>query len=206
MSSPSSKQLQAKKAAYDTYHEGQDYFYGRDRRRPNFRRAFPLLLIGAKAGFRHAQNLVGFCLDHGKGVARDHRAARRWYAKAARAGHVIATLNLAISYELGIGGKRSPKRAVELYKIAAKAGDAWAQCNLGVCYLDGVGVKENRAAGLRWMKRAAMQDEPKAQFNMGQEYAEARGKANRRRAIEWLTKASSHGHKQAKRLLAKLES
>lgn len=190
--------------ADEAFVRGQASFYGSRQRRPSYRIAFPLLLTAAKAGIPHAQNLVGFCLDQGKGVARDPLAARRWYARAARAGHIIATVNLAMCYRSGAGGPRSPKRAAELYRIAANAGDAWTQCNLGVMYLDGEGVKADRRAGLRWMKAAAMQGDSKAQYNLGRAYFEAGGKTNTKHASDWLAKAASQGHGRASRLLRRV--
>ena len=192
--------------ADEAFARGQDSFYGSRRRRRSFKNAYPLLLVAAKAGIPHAQNLVGFCLDEGKGAIRDRRAARRWYAKAARAGHVIATVNLAMSYESGVpGGARSSTRTAELYRTAAKRGDACAQCNLGVMYLDGDGVKPDGREGLRWMRAAAMQGDPKAQYNLGRAYFEAGGTANTKQAIKWLTKASRNAHTRAASLLRRLK-
>jgi hypothetical protein len=183
---------------------GQDSFYGSRRRRRNFAKAFPLLMVAARAGIPHAQNLVGYCLDEGKGVKRDRAAARRWYAKAARAGHTVATVNLAMSYEFGTGGRRSPKRAAALYRTAAQVGDAWAQCNLGVLYLDGDGVEEDWSAGVRWLKAAASQGEPKAQYNLGRAYLELGGNDNRKRALRWLATATRNGHAEAARLFKRV--
>lgn len=65
----------------DPFNLGQSYFYGAGGR-PNYKKAFPLLLSAAKDGYPHAQNLIGFSLDSGLGVRRDpatrrSRGARR---------------------------------------------------------------------------------------------------------------------------------
>ena len=127
--------------AAEAFARGQDSFYGSRRRRRSFKNAYPMLFVAAKAGIPHAQNLVGFCLDEGKGITRNRRAARHWYAKAARAGHVIATVNLAMSYASGIGGSRSLKRAAELYQTAAKTG--------------GLGAVQPRRDVFRWQRGQA---------------------------------------------------
>jgi TPR repeat protein len=49
----------------------------------DFRKAFPLLMVAAKNGHPHAQNLVGYCYDLGLGPRRNEKTAVHWYAKAA---------------------------------------------------------------------------------------------------------------------------
>ena len=69
----------------------------------NYRRAFPLLLIAAKNGHPHAQNLVGYCYDLGLGPKGDAKVAVHWYKKAAQNDYSEAIYNLAVCYEKGIG-------------------------------------------------------------------------------------------------------
>ena len=98
----------------------------------NYRKAFPLLLEGARAGYIHAQNLVGYCYSCGLGTYEDNELAVFWFAKAAKQGHNGALYNLALCYEHGRGVEANVRKAFNLYLKAAEAGDRWAQCNLGV--------------------------------------------------------------------------
>lgn len=68
-------------ASEEDYERGWEFFSGEGRRK-NYRKAYPLLLRAAKEGVRHAQNLVGVCLDNGLGCERDPRKAMRWYRRA----------------------------------------------------------------------------------------------------------------------------
>ncbi|KAK1868785.1 hypothetical protein I4F81_011268 [Pyropia yezoensis] len=72
------------------------------------------------------------------------------YNEAAAAGNALATSNLGVCYERGLGVAKDEKRAVELFQEAAAAGDAGANRHLGVCYERGLGVAkdENRAVEL----------------------------------------------------------
>lgn len=187
----------------DDYDLGCLYFYGDERRKPNYRKAFPLLLSEAKAGVRHAQNLVGFCYDSGRGVRRDHRAAVAWWAKAARQGHVIATTNLAMCYEFGTGVATSLRRAIQLYQKAAEAGDTYAQCNLAVLLLES--KDGNAGKAVEWLRKSAGKGEAKSQYNLGMCYVRGEGvRASRRYASLWLRKAAGQGHRKAIGELTKL--
>src|SRR3970040_2840818 len=48
----------------------------------------------AKAGNADAQYLLGVMYSHGRGVGQDDDQSARWYAAAAKQGHVEAAFNL----------------------------------------------------------------------------------------------------------------
>ncbi len=72
----------------------------------------------ALAGDPESQNLVGFMLFFGEGVAKDQAAARRWFVVAAASGHMSAQLNLAMLYFLGVGAPQDPVRANRYFAMA----------------------------------------------------------------------------------------
>jgi TPR repeat protein len=77
----------------------------------------------ATAGDAAAQARLGAAFDRGEGVARDAKAARRWYEMAAAQKHPEACRRLGEMYLKGEGGKRDKKKAMELWKTAEAAGD-----------------------------------------------------------------------------------
>lgn len=121
----------------------------------NFKEAFPRLKKFARAGDAHAQNLVGYAYDLGKGVPINRKLAVRWYKRSAKQRYPEALANLAIAYALGKGVRRNARRSFSLYKIAADLGDIWSQCNLGVMYADGDGVREDAKKAIYWWRKAA---------------------------------------------------
>src|ERR1700694_5550459 len=79
---------------------GRALFYGEGKKR-NYRKAFPLLLQAAREGHVHWQYLTGYALANGLGTSRNLKAARSWYARAAKRGHPGALFNLALMYAQG---------------------------------------------------------------------------------------------------------
>ena len=54
----------------------------------------------AKQRHAYAQNMLGWCYQHGTGVERDEKKAVEWYEKAAEQGSVTARNNIYnISYD-----------------------------------------------------------------------------------------------------------
>lgn len=149
---------------------GRALFYG-IRRERNYRRAFPLLLQAANAGYEHSQNLVGYCYNEGIGVKRNLKLALFWFQAAAEEGrHKEALFNLALAYEKGQGTAVNLRKALSYYLQAAKLGDAQAQCNLGVAYLQGLGTRPDRKKAIFWMRKAAKKGDAIAKRNLAMEH------------------------------------
>ena len=70
----------------------------------------------------------------GRGVAKDHKEALKWYGLAANQGLAAAQGNLGWIYDQGNGVVNNREEAVKCYQIAANQGDAMAQNNLGLMY------------------------------------------------------------------------
>ena len=69
-----------------------------------------------------AQFSLALVYDLGEGVAEDDEAAARYYAQAARQGHVTR-YNLGLAYDEGTGVDENDETAVSWYRRAAKQGD-----------------------------------------------------------------------------------
>jgi len=69
----------------------------------DYARAFPIWKLRAEQNDLESQNFLGIHYLLGLGVKRDIVLARKWYKKAAIAGHPDAQRNLGMMYESGHG-------------------------------------------------------------------------------------------------------
>ncbi len=81
-------------------------------------------------------------------------------------GHVIATHNLGIMYQDGVGVLQDKYEALKFFKIAAEQGLALSQTILGLFYEKGIAVSQSTSEALKWYRLAAEQGEVQAQFNL----------------------------------------
>jgi TPR repeat protein len=202
-----------KKEAYEKFYDAQELFYGKGRRK-NHKKAFGLLMMAAKHGIPHAQNLVGYCFSEGLGVDKDSKEGFTWYRKAAlnkrqsessKENRAIAFCNLAMMYDQGDGVAENPKLAFKYYKKAAELGDVMAQCNFAILYHEGRGIRKDDKNAIYWCRKAARRGDDKAQHNLGLAYLEGDGvRQSRKHAKVWFKKAAAKGHKEAKKELKNL--
>lgn len=120
----------------------------------------------AEKGDAQSQFMLGALYATGKGVARDHAEAAKWYLKSAKQGLAAAQNNLGFMYDRGLGVPQSDHEAVRWYIGAAEQGHAQAQNNLGVMYGTGRGVAQNNAKALKWFQLSADQGNPQARYNL----------------------------------------
>lgn len=104
-----------------------------------------------------AQLQLGWCYEHGKGVATDWRKAAEYYQLSADAGRARSQNNLGICYENGQGVRQSYDLAAYYYMKAAKQGDMYAQWNIGRMYENGTGVDKSLLEAFNWYRKAADQ-------------------------------------------------
>ena len=75
----------------------------------------------AAQGDPYGQFALGYLFEHGRGVARDDRAASNWYRVAAEQGNLAAQNNLGLMYERGRGVPRDYVMAYLWYARAASS-------------------------------------------------------------------------------------
>jgi TPR repeat protein len=156
----------------------------------------------AEGGHAGAHFRLGYCYDHGKGVAKDAVTAAEWYAKAAAQGNAAAQMNLGLYYHIGKGVAQDVKTAAAWYARAAAQGHTGAQCNLGVLYVHGLGVAQDVKAAAAWYAKAAALGDASAQINLGLLYQNGTGVAQDfKAAAAWYAKAAAKGHSIAQRNL-----
>lgn len=113
----------------------------------------------------------------GLGVAKDDRAAVKWYRLSAEQGHALSQFNLAVRYFRGSGVTKNRREAVNWFRRAAEQGQVHAQFNLGLRYARGEGVAKDFAEAVHWYRRAAEQGHIHARFNLAVRYARGEGVA-----------------------------
>jgi hypothetical protein len=141
---------------------------------------------GAEAGYALAQ-----AYRKGEGVKADPPVAARWYAKAARQGHLDAQYRLGLMYEAGQGIAPDYSRAARLFRQAGGLGNhPGAQFAMGRLYYHGLGVAPDYGAALGWFRKAAGQGHGGALFLLGDIYRHGWGVGrNREEAYKWYSLA-----------------
>jgi TPR repeat protein len=110
-------------------------------------------------------NIAATASDHtnsSSGVPIDVIAAGRWFYKAACRGHIEAMVELALLYELGIGGMvQSDEHALHWYRHAAMQGHVHAKYSVGEAWEEARGVphSDSEEACLWYFKAALEGDE-----------------------------------------------
>ena len=108
--------------------------------RGHYRRAFCLLYRIADSSNPHAALLLGECLTHGRGAARNKYAAFDYYKIAADAGLARAQYETGRCLIQGSGVSRNLEEAVRYFRMAADQQEPIAWLWLGYCYQKGLGV------------------------------------------------------------------
>lgn len=145
----------------------------------------------AEQGHAMAQCNLGYCYEHGLGVARDEAEAVRWYRKAAQQDLAIAQYNLGLRYYYGRGVTEDISQAAGWFAKAAGQNHGEAQNYMGVCCENGRGVARDEAEAVQWYRKAAAQGVRDAQYNLGNCYNFGRGVAkDETEAVSWYRKAS----------------
>ncbi len=96
----------------------------------DYANALPIWKIRAEQNDLESQNFLGVHYLLGLGVKRDFTLARKWYEKAAIAGHPDAQRNLGLMYEAGRGMPRDFENAYIWLYAAYRQGHPRAAASL----------------------------------------------------------------------------
>ena len=107
----------------------------------------------ADKGDQDAAFNLGQAYRLGKGVAPDNGEAKKWFEKAARAGHLDAQVSLGLLL-FDIGDRTT---ALMWLKRAADRGEPRALLVTGTALFNGDGMKRNPVLGYAYVSRAAAQ-------------------------------------------------
>lgn len=97
--------------------------------------------------------------------------------------------------------------ALPVIRKMAADGNVDAQHDLGWAYREGLGVDQDYAQALNWFTKAAEAGEASASYYVGEIYYKGLGtvKADKDKAIKWLTQAKAHGIKEAAQTVKEIE-
>lgn len=126
---------------------------------------------------------------------RDGTNARRWFTRAAEAGHLPAQTALAGL----LADLQDWTGAAQWYAAAAARGDARAAHSLGLLHDRGLLGRSKRDQAVRWFRQAANAGLKDAQFALGAILAEADDPT----ATDWFARAAESGHVEAQFNLAR---
>lgn len=105
----------------------------------------------AEQGDVDAQYDLGYAYATGRDVERDRSKAIKWYAAAAKAGHLEAQYALGSLFQKGWKGiPPNHREAANWFKKAAEKGHVKAQWQLSLLYENGKGVKKSVVEAYKW--------------------------------------------------------
>ena len=113
--------------------------------------AVGLNVLRAEQGDPDAQYNLGHAYATGKDIERDRSKAIKWYAAAAKAGHLEAQYALGSLFQHGWKGiPPNHREAANWFQKAAERGHVKAQWQLSLLYENGKGVKKSIVEAYRW--------------------------------------------------------
>ncbi len=113
--------------------------------------AVGLNVLRAEQGDPDAQFNLGHAYTTGKDIERDRSKAIKWYAAAAKAGHLEAQYALGSLFQHGWKGiPPNHREAANWFKQAAERGHVKAQWQLSLLYENGKGVTKSIVKAYKW--------------------------------------------------------
>ena len=154
--------------------------------------AVSLAKRAVQMGYAPAMNLLGWCYNSGRGVARDDAEAIRWYEKSNTG---IGMYNIGVCHENGNGVPKDLSIALQWYRKALENGYAKAGDRIPILEAE---IKKQQEEQLRKEKEAAKQKEAHDLFEEGYRNEMGIGmEKNIIRAAELYLQASNKGHPEA---------
>jgi TPR repeat protein len=125
-----------------------------------------------------------------------------WHA--ASIGHVLATFELGVCFDEGVGCEIDKTASAEWFRRSSDQGYAIAQSQLATCYNNGNGgVEQDNVKAVALYRLAADQGYAKAQFDVGACFRNGEGVTKDPvQAAVWFQRAADQGHAEAQRTLA----
>jgi TPR repeat protein len=153
--------------------------------REEMKKLFDPLLESAESGDPEIWYALGDAYNSGWGTKRDREEGKRWYRRAAMAGHARSMGCLAELLRNRDDGNYT-KEAIEWFRRAAEAGDTYGMVSLGFAYREGRGVPKDPEMAAEWFIRAHNAGDRQGACLAGKVfYAESRPEE----AIRWLKTA-----------------
>ncbi len=141
--------------SYDSKEWWSDYYklarrllYGTKEKKPDFRKAFPLLLLEARRGNGYAAYDIGRMYLLGQGCEEDEEEAQRWF-----------------------------RDALEAFQTAEMAAEkkGYLRYRIGKCHAYGHGTEQNYEESARWFRQVVEDGNPVAAYSLGGQYLRGQG-------------------------------
>ena len=132
----------------DYYKLARRFLYGTKEKKPDFRKAFPLLLLEARRGNGYAAYDIGRMYLLGQGCDEDEEEAQRWF-----------------------------RDALEAFQTAEMAADkkGYLRYRIGKCHAYGHGTEQNYEESARWFRQAVDENNPFAAYSLAGQYLRGQG-------------------------------
>jgi FOG: TPR repeat, SEL1 subfamily len=174
---------------------GARYLDGRDVK-TDFAESCKWYKMAADSGDADGLCSYGCMLIYGRGCKQDQKLAKRLFERAYKMGSKVGAYQLGVVYEQGLGVPIDNQRAFNFYQEAAIGGINQAMNNLAS--MNARGAIKAKWSPVEMYKKAAEAGSSTAEYNLGMLYLEGdQVQKNEKLAVEWLRKASQHGHMQA---------
>ena len=155
------------------------------------------LVRKAEAGDAEAQYNLGQCYENGQVGIKDNKEAVKWYTKSAEQGYAKTAFALSRCYEDGKGVPRDKNEAKKWFIKGVESNDESELLRiLEPVYHEGGERGEEKKFLL--YRRLAELGNVKAQRELGRCYLY---QADRKEAVEWLTKSAEQGDGEAQFML-----
>lgn len=132
----------------DYYKLARRLLYGTKEKKPDFRKAFPLLLLEARRGNGYAAYDIGRMYLLGQGCEEDEEEAQRWF-----------------------------RDALEAFQTAEMAAEkkGYLRYRIGKCHAYGHGTEQNYEESAKWFQQAVDENNPFAAYSLAGQYLRGQG-------------------------------
>ncbi|SIR29256.1 MULTISPECIES: tetratricopeptide repeat protein [Acidiphilium] len=160
-------------------------YYNADK--PDFVKAFPLILKAAKEGDAGAQAQVAYMYQEGLGVSKDRAAAIRWAKKSADQNNSIGENTLGYLYRTSANIPNRYQKAFQLYQSSAKQGNPTGEASLGWMYVHGYGVALDYSKAIYWFRKSIEQHGSDGANDLSVSYYFGQGvEKSKLKSLKWL--------------------
>ena len=186
---PPYRSSDSKKWWSDYYKLARRFLYGTKEKKPDFRKAFPLLLLEARRGNGYACYDLGRMYLLGQGCEENEEEAQRWFRDALEAFQTAETFAEKKGYlryrigkcnAYGHGTEQNYEKAARWFQQAVDENNPFAAYALAGQYLRGQGVEQSNAKAYSLFYMAATHEkQPNAysQYQLGKMYRDGIGTA-----------------------------
>ena len=135
-------------------------------------------------------------------LLEDEDSAFKWFEKSSNDGNSYGDVNIAFSYENGLGCKKNVKKAFKFYQLSASKGNIRGIYNLACCYEEGEICETDLPKSHELYEKAAKAGFAMAQYNLALQFEDGIGcTMDIDSAKKWLQAGAEIGYQESIELL-----